>query len=289
MLRFSLKAGLVRGLAVLVFGLLSIPAWSADQRFSLGLGFEFATGDYGTDTTTDSIRVPLTVGYYPSDRVDLSLEIPYIYQSSGTTVSLGGIRFPGDSDMGSGLDGGGGSGMMGDFGGGSSTDAEDRTESRSGLGDITLTAGYTMLKESAAIPLVRPIAYVKFPTADEDEGLGTGEFDLGGGLSLAKWFGRWSTYVEGMYIAPGSSSDFEPDNYWTYLGSLSYRFTDYLSSGLALSGATAAFDGAPDALEAKARINYWTSERASLGGYIGKGLSDGSPDYGMGVFGAISW
>ena len=282
-----MQAGLVHGLAVLVFALFALPAWGAEQRYSLGIGIEFATGDYGTDTTTDSLRIPLTVNYYPSDRIDLSLEIPYIYQSSGATVSLGGMRFPGDSDMGSGMDGGGGSGMMGDFGG--SDGAEDRTESRSGLGDITLTAGYIVVKESAAIPLVRPIAYVKFPTADEDEGLGTGEFDFGGGLSLAKWFGRWSTYVEGMYIAPGSSSDFEPDNYWTYQGSLGYRFTDHLSSGLALSGATAAFDGAPDALEAKARINYWTSERASLGGYVGKGLREGSPDYGAGIFGAISW
>lgn len=288
MRRFSLQAGLVHGLAVLVFGLPALPAWGAEQRYSLGIGFEFATGDYGTDTTTDSFRIPLTVGYYPSDRIDLSLEIPYIYQSAGTTVSLGGMRFPGDSDMGSGMNGSG-SGMMGGFGGSSSAGAEGRTESRSGLGDITLTAGYILLKESAVIPLVRPIAYVKFPTADEDEGLGTGEFDLGGGLSLAKWFGRWSTDVEGMYITPGSSSDFEPDNYWTYLGALSYRFTDHFSSGLALSGATAAFDGAPDALEAKARINYWTSERAILGGYVAKGLSEGSPDYGVGIYGAISW
>jgi hypothetical protein len=289
MRRFSLKAGLVQGLAVLVLGLLALPAWSAEQRFSLGLGFEFATGDYGTDLTTDSYRVPLTLSYYPSDRIDLALEIPYIYQSAGTTVSLGGMRFPGASGTGSGMDGRGGSGMMGDFGAASSDDTEDRTESRSGLGDITLTAGYILMEESAAIPLVRPIGYVKFPTADEDEGLGTGEFDFGGGLSLAKWFGRWSTYIEGMYIAPGSSADFEPDNYWTYQGSLGYRFTDHLSSGVALSGATAAFDGAPDALEAKARINYWISERASLGGYVAKGLSDGSPEFGMGIYGAISW
>jgi hypothetical protein len=291
---FSLRAGLVQGLALLVFGLLSLPAWGADQRFSLGLGFEFASGDYGTDLTTDSYRIPLTVNYFPSDRIDLSLEIPYVHQSTGTTVSLGGMRFPGDFDTDdSGMGGGGGGmnggGMMGDGFGGGGTAQSDRTDSQSGLGDITLTAGLTVVKESAAIPLVRPIAYVKFPTADEDKGLGTGELDYGGGLSLAKWFGSWSAYAEGMYVLPGSSSDFDPDNYWTWLGSLGYRFTDHLISGLALSGATAAFDGAPDALEAKARVTYWTSERASLGGYVSKGLSDGSPDYGLGIFGAVSW
>lgn len=292
MRRFFLQVGLVQSLAVLVFGLLSIPAWGAEQRFSLGLGFEFATGDYGTDLTTDSYRIPLTVNLYPSDRIDLSLEIPYVYQSTGTTVSLGGIRFPMMNESGTGgpgMDGGGGVGMMSVFGGGGSGGTEARTESQSGLGDITLTAGYVVLRESAVVPLVRPIAYVKFPTADKDKGLGTGEFDYGGGLSLAKWFGRWSTYVEGVYVMPGSSSGFEPDNYWTYLGALSYRFTDYFSSGIALSGATAAFDGTADALEAKVRINYWTSDRASLGGYVAKGLSEASPDYGVGIFGAISW
>lgn len=290
MRRFFFHARLVQGLAVLVFGLLASPAWSAEQRFSLGLGFELATGDYGTDLTTDSYRIPLTVNLYPSDRIDLSLEIPYIYQNNSTTVSLGGIRFPGmDGSGGSGGSGMEGSGMIGRFGGGSGAGTGDGTKSQSGLGDITLTTGCIVLKESAAIPLIRPIAYVKFPTADEEKGLGTGEFDYGGGLSLAKWFGDWSAYVEGVYVLPGSSSDFKPDDYWTYLGSVGYRFTDHFSSGLALSGATAAFDGAPDALEAKVRFSHWTSERASLGGYVAMGLSAGSPDYGLGVYGAISW
>jgi len=163
------------------------------------------------------------------------------------------------------------------------------SDSQSGLGDITLTAGYAVLEEGETLPLVRVLAYVKLPTADEEKGLGTGEFDFGGGIGLAKWFGKWTTYLEGMYVLPGSSGDFDPDNYWNFLASVSFRLTDTLRPGISLSGGTAAFDGASAPLETRFKLSYWNSENFSFGGYLGKGLSDGSPDFGAGVFGFYSF
>ncbi len=102
----------------------------------------------------------------------------------------------------------------------------DTSESQSGLGDITLTAGYIILQESQTLPAVRPLIYLKFPTADEDEGLGTGEFDVGGGLGAVKWFGRWYTFAEGRYIFQGSNSDLGLKDYGTLEGEAGYRLTD---------------------------------------------------------------
>lgn len=282
MMRRSLRRGGLTALVlVVVCGLFSVPAQGADRKLSLGLGLEFATGDYGTDQTTDSYKIPLIVGYYPTDRLGFELEIPYLFQSNGNTVTLGGMRFPARREEGGVQHG---TGRMG-----SSLNASSLSDSQSGLGDITLTAGCIVLEEQEEFPLVRPLLYVKFPTADEDEGLGTGEFDYGGGLGLAKWFGKWSTYLEGMYILPGSSGDFDPDNYWTFLASASYRLTDNLRPGVSLSGGTAAFEEASDPLEARLKLSYWTSDRASLGGYLAKGLSDGSPEFGAGIFGFVSF
>lgn len=283
MRRFLLRAGLTVLALVMACGLYSSPAQGADRRLSLGLGFEFATGDYGTDETTDSYKVPLIVNYYPTERLGFELEIPYIHQSNSTTVTLGGMRFPAH-EGGTGAGPGAGHGGMG-----TSTSSGDVSDSQSGLGDITLTAGYIALEEQVSIPLVRPLLYVKFPTADEDEGLGTGEFDFGAGLGLAKWFGNWSTYLEGMYVLPGSSGDFDPDDYWTWLVSASYRLTDTLRPGVSLSGGTSAFEEASDPLEARLKLSYWSSERSSFGAYLAKGLSNGSPDFGAGIFGFISF
>ncbi len=258
-------------------------ALGAESKFSVGLGFDYATGDYGTDETTDSYSIPLIVDYYPTDRLDLEVQIPYLYQSSSSTVTMGGMRFPVDGGSAAAGAAGGGGGMPGN------RRSVDVTDSQSGLGDITLTAGYSLIEEGERNPLVRPILYAKLPTADEEKGLGTGEFDFGGGLGLAKWFGNWSTYLEGMYVLPGSSAEFDPDNYWTYQLSTSYQLTERLRPGIALSGATAAFDGAPDALEATLKLNYWTSDRVSFGGYLLKGLSNGSPDYGAGIFAFLSF
>ena len=265
-------------------GLHSSPVQASDRKVSVGLGFEFATGDYGTDETTDSYKVPLIVNYHPTERLGFKLEIPYIYQSNSTTVTLGGMRFPARME-GSGGGGGAGGGM----GMGSSASSSDLSDSQSGLGDITLTAGYAVLEEQENSPLVRPLLYAKFPTADENKGLGTGEFDYGAGLGLAKWFGNWSTYLEGMYVLPGSSGDFDTDNYWTYQVSASYRLNDTLRPGVSLLGGTAAFDEASDPLEARLNLDYWASDRGSFGCYLAKGLSDGSSDFGVGIFGYISF
>ena len=261
--------------------LLAAPA----TPFSVSLGFDFASGDYGTGEDTESIRIPLTIGYVPNDRLDFELVIPYLYQDNDSTVNLGGNRFPRhESGMG---DSGGMGGMGGSGGTGDETVISNA--SQKGLGDSTLTAGYILFQETETAPMLRPLVYLKMPTGDEDKGLGTGAFDFGGGLSLGKGFGDWFTYAEAMYVIPGSTSDYKPDDYWTYLMSASYSLTENLAYGVDLSGATAAFDDGDSALAVELNVNYWTSQYSRIGGYVGKGLSDGSADYMVGLSGMISF
>lgn len=252
---------------------------------TLSLGFDFASGDYGTTQTTDSYRVPLTIGYYPSARLDFSLEFSYLYQNGDSTVFLGGRPFPmhGSGGM------SGGTGGMSGTGGMGGTTASSVTSSQSGVGDISLTAGYALFEESDSSPMLRPLVYVKVPTADDDKGLGTGAFDYGVGLSIAKGFGDWFLYAESLYIIPGSTSTYQPDNYLTYLGSARYLLTQKLDVGCELSGATAAFAENPDALEAQLTTNYQVSQRESVGAYLGTGLSDSSPDITGGLYGSLSF
>jgi hypothetical protein len=246
--------------------------------FSVSLGFDFASGDYGTTQTTDSYSLALNVSYFPDDRFDFYLEIPYLYQSNSSTVSLGGMRVPMQTSSGTSTSG------MGGGGGTSST-----TTSQSGPGDISLTTGYILITEMTARPMIRPLVYLKIPTADKDKGLGTGAFDAGAGLSIAKGFNAWTLYAETLYILPGSSADYKPDNYWTYLGSIHYQLSRRTGYGVAVSGSTAAFSGNDDALEVRLKTDYQLSETQSIGAYVGKGLSDSSADFAAGFYGAINF
>ncbi|MBE0599392.1 MAG: hypothetical protein IH614_19295, partial [Desulfuromonadales bacterium] len=162
---------------------------AGDYRYTLGIGIEYSTGDYGTEETTDSWAVPLTLRWMPTDRLDFEFVLPYIHQSASTTVQMGGKRFPYQGGDGSGNTGTGnpdsgtgnpdsGSGNP-DSGSGiqsaqvaaeaGATTATSRSES--GLGDADLTVGFTVFHEGERAPLVRSLAYLKFPTGDESSGL----------------------------------------------------------------------------------------------------------------------
>jgi len=246
---------------------------------SAGIGFEFATGDYGTDETVDSWRIPLYVEWSPSERFSLAVEIPYVHQSqTGETVLLGGAPAPTRPGSGNGK-------MGGDEPAEITTTTVDTSSSESGLGDITVDASLALLRDEGQSPRLLALLYAKLPTADEDKGLGTGEFDWGGGLGIGKRFGSWSTYAEALYIEPGTSDHYDPEGYWEWLASLSYRTGGDLLPGVSISGGTAPFDGADDPLEVKFRLGAFTGQQTSFNLYVARGLSDGSPEWAAGIFG----
>jgi hypothetical protein len=236
-------------------------------NLSLGVGLEFESGDYGTGVTTDSWRIPFIVEWVPIDRLGLSLEIPYVQQNNtNETIFLGG--------------------------GGINNNASGNKASSSntgGLGDITLDVSFTLLEENNQSPRLLALLYSKLPTADEQDGLGTGEFDWGAGLGLAKKFGKWSIYAEALSMQPGSSATFDPDNYWEWLVSLSYRARTNLRPGVSLSGGSTLFDDTDRPLEIKGRLSGITGKNSSYSVYISRGLSDASQDWGFGIFGYLDF
>jgi len=230
-------------------------------QFSLGMGLEYVTGDYGTSETTDTYTLPLTLDYYPSEKLDFELIIPLIHQNNANVVVLSGAH---------------GHGMSGQ-------QTSRNSDSQSGLGDVNLTVGYNLVMESARAPLVRPLGYIKLPTGDADKALGTGALDLGGGVGLSKSFGGWITYGELLYIVSGDSDQFDTQNYWNYTLSLGYDLTARLRPGVALKGATAAFEDADDTRSLEFNLKYWPAQRIRLEAYLSLGLTDSSSDYGTGA------
>ena len=259
---------------------LPLIAYAEETKYSLGVGFEFASGTYGTGVTTNAIYVPVTAAIYPTDRLDVALEIPYIYQSTSSVVagqymgmqqnqSAGGQT--GMAAMGSSGMGGMGSSGMGE----------------SGIGDIRLKAGYILYSEEEYVPAIRPNFHVKFPTADKNRFLGTGAFDEGFAVELTKWFGKWFADGEVGYTIQGKSSVLSVKNYLNYYAGGGYKLFDNLRVMALVKGSSPTVEGASGQLEARLKIRYQLTSHTGLDGYLAKGIATASPDYGSGL--AISY
>lgn len=256
-----------------------LPAWApaAEPQWFAGLGFEFASGKYGTDVTTDSVYVPFTATVYPTVRLDVSLVIPYIYQSS-SAANIGIFRGPQGQTMGmQNL----GTGTAGTGSGTMTTTAGGAHNAQSGLGDVIARAGYVLIPESKLMPQIRPNIFVKFPTADK--ALGTDEIDEGFALELSKRLGDWYSFAEVGYTIQGKSPALALKNYLSYRAGAGYQVTDKFRPMLMLKGFTSPAEGTTDLLEARLRLIYQASKRTGIEGFLARGLTTSSPDYSTGL------
>jgi len=255
-------------------------AQATEYPFSISQGFEFSSGKYGTDTRTDSIYAPFTVTASPTDRLALSLEIPFIYQSNGNVVSSlarGGMQGS-KTTM---LTAVGMGGMS--VGSGTSASSSGLNQAESGLGDIILRAGYVLVPEKDSMPQIRPTVFVKFPTADKNKSLGTGEFDEGFAVEFSKWLGSWNPFVEAGYTVQGKSAQLALNNYMTYNAGVGYQVAESFRPILLVKGATSPADGASSLLEVRLKLKYQATNHTGIDGYVARGIATNSPDYGTGL------
>lgn len=277
------------------------PAQAEGPTLSLGVGFEVSSGRYGTGTTADSIYLPVTLAFYPTQRLGFSVEIPYVYQSSSavnTTVftasgpRMAGMRkqapamtgSPGSGTAGAGAPGTPGSSpMTGSPGSMSTATTTTSSESHEGLGDITAKAGYVLLPEGDLVPRVRPYLFVKFPTADRGNALGTGEFDGGLAVELSKFTGNWYLFAEAGYTFQGKSPLIPLRDYLSYSAGTGYVIGEKLLPMLVLKGSEAPVAGASELLEMRIKLKYLATSRTGIEGYVAKGATRSTPDYGSGL------
>ena len=155
----------------------------------------------------------------------------------------------------------------------------DESSSVSGLGDIILRAGYILSFEGNSLPQVRMSLLVKTPTASTSDGLGTGEFDFGGGLDLSKWLGNMYLAGEAIYTYQGKVEGFGLKNYLSYSGSVGYQATHSILPMLIIKGATAPSDYSGSLLEARGRVLLTLSPSTAIDFFVSRGISSSSPDY----------
>jgi hypothetical protein len=149
-----------------------------------------------------------------------------------------------------------------------------------GLGDIVLRGRYYALDEKDWWPTVALTGRIKFPTAQSQRGLGTGEFDEGIGVETTKSFAeKWLLFVDAGYTWVGKPPGFDLRNQWNYDVGLGYNFTKLLTASVYYEEYRAAVQGNQNPQDVLISLNYQWTPQVGIMAYSQIGLSDGAPAY----------
>lgn len=239
----------------------------------------YSSGSYGTDSKTNIVYAPMTVRRIFRDG-DVSLTIPFV-SISGT----GAVRLVGGVPTRTGNPTASAVGALTGSGRGKNPGATPLSSATtdSGLGDIILRGRYYLIEEGTILPLVALTGKIKFPTADADRGLGTGEFDEGFGIELTKRLSeRWLAYLDGGYTFIGDAPNTDFNNRWWYDIGLGYDVTDEFHVSVFYEEYRALVNTVNNARDLLALAHYVVNDTVRVTGSALVGLSNGAPNYGVG-------
>jgi hypothetical protein len=226
------------------------PGWLARVRFKGTVGYHFSTGKYGTSQRTNISYVPATVEGL-LDQWRLRFTFPYIRVEGGSTL----VEGPNGPIL---------------TNGGTSD----------GLGDILGSGTYTVLPWRPWLPFVDLSAKIKFPTADESAGLGTGKFDYTLETEISDVYGPFIPFLSFGYRFFGGSA---LDDAWLASAGSFYEIATPLDAGLFVYFREAATHTTGHQLEVVPFLSWKFVENVSAGTYVSAGILDGSPDFGVGL------
>jgi hypothetical protein len=246
------------------------------DQFSLSAGADYSSGKYGTDTTTDIWSVPVTAAYQ-SDRWTFKLTVPYINISGADNV------IPGVGKVNNGNPKGRGRGKGNGNGGTTPTPTTTTSGSASGLGDITASAGYELLSSDDHTFGLDLTGKVKFGTADENKGLGTGKNDYGLSVDTYKVSGAWTAFGGVGWMKYGSSQYIQLKNGFNANIGADYKLGTSDSIGAYYYYRERIADGGAPQSELTGYWNHKLSDNLRVQAYALAGFANGSPDYGVGA------
>jgi hypothetical protein len=244
--------------------LAAAPAVAEDDRawFHFATSVNYTVGDYGTGKDTTLVYVPFTLGVSPIDRLWLDVTVPFLYQSNQNVVLTGGGVASRKQ-------------QKGKLAKPATSAAEE------GIGDALGKVSFVLLQERPFLPEIEPYVKIKFPTADRDRGLGTGEFDETFGVDLSKnLIGDLYGFVTLAYTFIGSPPGSDLHNSFGWSVGAAYAIVPPVSIFAFLDGATSISPGQDDPLEVRVGVEFKLIKALKLTVTGTRGLSNGSPDWG---------
>ena len=265
----------MKRIAILCAGLIAAGAAQAEDGFSLGVGVDYSSGDYGSDVTTDILSVPVA-GKYVSGNWTYKASLPWLDVSGDPDVLPGLGRVDNTNPQGRGRGNGNGNGNA------PPPTPEEPTQdgSASGIGDLRLAATYAF---DTGGPLgVDLTGNVKIATADEDKSLGTGANDYGVALDLYRDFDGTMLFGGASYMVLGDSDFIDVDS----VAGANFGVSQQVgvgNLGLMYDYRQAASDDSDDRSELIGFYGFGAGADSKMQLYGSAGLSDGSPEWGAGL------
>jgi len=229
-----------------------------DPVFRLSTGIDYTSGDYGGDVDIEDVYVPIT-GSVDYGRFGFRLTVPYLSVTApaGTIITgPGGEPVPGTG----------------------------ATTTESGLGDIIGSVTMYDVINNRELGIALDITgKIKFATADENIGLGTGEHDYSVQADLYKYFSEFTLLGTAGYKVRGDPTGVDLEN--VFFGSIGgiYNFTSETRGGLIYDYRESAFANNDSSRELTGFVSKRISDDWRLQIYGLTGFSDSSPDFGGGV------
>ncbi|MDI1326083.1 MAG: transporter [Brevundimonas sp.] len=233
---------------------LAVPGLASAQVVWEGTaGVDYSSGKYGGSQDTHVLYAPLGLRAQ-ANRWRVELAVPYVNIRGPEGSVGGGVVVPGDGAV----------------------------SSRSGLGDVTLSAAYQLMPAGGQGLSLEVGGTVKFPTADEDLGTGESDYNLlvSAQLPLADRF-RLTGSVGYSWLGDPDLYELE-DGVTASLGAI-YDVSATSSLGLMGSYRAEYFAGLGEQTQLNPFVSFRSASGWSATAYGTVGLSDAAPDYGAGL------
>lgn len=231
---------------------------STDSALSLAasVGIDYSTGAYGAEEKTDVVLVPVILRAR-SGKLALSSSVTYIRIDGPADIVIGpdGEQLPGVPT---------GSGV------------------REGLSDLSLGAGYTISGKGAVDPQFAVSGRIKLPTSRESVQLSTGKVDYSVRGEVTVPAGGISPFASVGYRFLGDPEGVDLRNGLTASVGASAAFgRKVVIASFDYSTATSA--STEDSRSLFGGFSIPVSSRMNMTGYGVVGLSESTPDYGLGL------
>lgn len=227
---------------------------AGDGKFSVNLGLDYSSGNYGSQTKTETWALPLSLKYR-TDNWNLRLSTAWLrVQGDGSVTPEGDpLNSPGS------------------------------LATTEGMGDISARATYTLLDERTHWAGLDLSGKIKFGTASASKALGTGKNDYSLQAGIFKPIDNWTPFLDVGYKWKGDPNGIEYRNVWLGSVGTDYRITPTFSFGGSYDWQQAVTATSAPTSEAMLYLNFHLNADNRLNLYAVGGFSDASPDWGSGL------
>ncbi len=226
-------------------------------KVKISTGFDFSSGDYGGTQDTEIWYVPLTAAY-TRQQWKAKITVPWL-QITGPGVVTGGgdIINPGASG--------------------------NAITTESGLGDVATSLTYAFDPLGPGLPFLDLTAKIKFPTANEDKGLGSGEFDYTVKADLFKPLGKAALMGTLGYKFKGEPPGRDVNNVLMASLGVNYKINNRYSTGGFVDFQEATSDSSQEVIDLFLYATWKLNKAISVTGYGAVGFTDSTPDEEIGL------